>query len=51
VCVPAGVHTVRYEFRPTSFYAGVIVSAVGWAIWLALGGFAVWRYRRALKEG
>jgi hypothetical protein len=43
VCVPAGAHTVRYEFRPTSFYVGVIVSAAGWVIWLALAIIVWWR--------
>jgi hypothetical protein len=46
VCVPAGAHTVRYEFRPTSFYAGVILTAAGWAMWLVLVG---WWYRRTLR--
>ncbi len=30
VCVPAGDHTVRFEYEPTSLYAGVAVSGFGW---------------------
>jgi hypothetical protein len=36
ICVPAGSHTVKFTYRPISFYAGVIVSGVGWVIWLVL---------------
>jgi hypothetical protein len=41
VCVPPGQHTVKFEYRPLSFYVGVILSAAGWALWLV--GIAVWR--------
>jgi hypothetical protein len=34
VCVPAGAHHVRFEYRPRSLVAGVVVSGAGW---LALG--------------
>ncbi|WP_119068550.1 YfhO family protein [Aggregatilinea lenta] len=45
VCVPAGEHTVRFEFRPLSLVAGVGVSAVGWLVWLAAMVIG-WRRKR-----
>jgi hypothetical protein len=41
VPVPAGTHTVRFEFRPASFYRGVIVSAL--ALVLLVGCAWGWR--------
>jgi hypothetical protein len=46
VCIPPGAHTVKFEYRPMSFYAGVIVSAAGWAGWLVLAALAGWRARQ-----
>jgi Bacterial membrane protein YfhO len=34
VCLPAGSHRVRFEYRPTLFFVGAAISVVGW---LALG--------------
>jgi hypothetical protein len=40
VCLGAGPHHVRFDFRPTVFYLGVIVSGAGWVslglLWLIL---------------
>jgi hypothetical protein len=38
VCVPAGAHRVRFEYRPTALVVGVVVSGAGW---LALGGIGL----------
>lgn len=40
ICVPAGEHTVRFEYRPLSLYIGVAISAVGWLV-AALWGLAL----------
>lgn len=32
VVVPAGAHTVTMEFKPATFYAGVRLSMLGWAV-------------------
>ena len=45
VCVPAGEHTVRFDFRPLSIVAGVVVSAAGWLVWLAAMVIG-WRRKR-----
>jgi len=37
VCLGAGDHHVRFEFRPTAFTVGVVISAVSWTL-LFLGG-------------
>ncbi len=39
MCVPSGDHVVRFEYRPTSFYAGVVISAAGWLALLLLAVF------------
>ncbi|HLL70322.1 MAG TPA: YfhO family protein [Pyrinomonadaceae bacterium] len=41
--VPAGTHTVRFEFRPRSFYKGAFLSA---ASLLALGACVFWLKRK-----
>jgi hypothetical protein len=43
VCVPAGDHTVRFEYRPMSFFTGVACTAIGWLLWLILA--LVMRFR------
>ncbi len=40
--LPPGEHIVRFEYRPASFYAGLVLSLVGWATWAWL----LWRGRR-----
>lgn len=45
VPVPAGVHTVRMVFRPTSFVIGVGLSGVTLLGLLIVGGLAWWRRR------
>jgi len=46
VCVPSGDHTVRFEYRPTSFTAGIIVSAVSWLVLLLFAGIRALRTRQ-----
>ncbi len=36
VCLPAGDHTVRFEYRPLSLYVGVGISVVGWLVLAAV---------------
>jgi hypothetical protein len=40
VCVPAGDHTVRFEYRPMSLYAGLSLTITGW---LALALWAIYQ--------
>ena len=37
VCVPAGAHHVRFEYRPRSLVAGVVVSGAGWLALAIIG--------------
>ncbi|MEP7284946.1 MAG: YfhO family protein, partial [Chloroflexota bacterium] len=46
VCVPAGDHIVRFDYRPLSFYAGIVISVVGWLALLVLV-IILWRRRTA----
>lgn len=56
VAVPAGEHTVRFEFRPRSFYQGAAISAVTLLLLAATVWFAsrratrAWRGREALAR-
>ncbi|MBN1678890.1 MAG: YfhO family protein [Anaerolineae bacterium] len=45
VCVPPGDHTVRFEYRPLTFYAGTIITAIAWPLWLLLVLLTWWRRR------
>gem|GEM_PF-499930 len=45
VCLPAGAHRVRFEYRPTGFYAGVALSMIGWALLISAGLFTWMRAR------
>ncbi|MGI9107918.1 MAG: YfhO family protein [Pyrinomonadaceae bacterium] len=47
VAVPAGTHTVRFEFKPRSFYKGALLSA---ASLLLLGACVFW-LRRKERQG
>jgi hypothetical protein len=40
--VPAGIHVVRFEFRPASFYYGLLMSALS----VLVVGFVVFKLRR-----
>ena len=51
VPVPAGSHTVTMAFRPGSWYAGLVISALTVAILLILGMWAVLRQRRRPPRG
>ncbi len=37
VCVPAGDHQVHFEYQPKAFFAGVIISGIGWAAFILFG--------------
>jgi hypothetical protein len=43
VAVPAGKHRVVFQYRPTLFYIGALISIGSWAAWLT---FATWTLRR-----
>lgn len=45
VQVPAGMHTVQFEFKPVSFHIGVGISAAS----LVLLGYLVWRLQQKPK--
>ncbi|MCA1568432.1 MAG: YfhO family protein [Acidobacteria bacterium] len=47
LAVPAGTHTVRFEFRPRSFYKGAFLSA---ASLLLLAASVFWMNRRATRR-
>jgi uncharacterized membrane protein YfhO len=46
VCLPPGDHHVRFEFQPRPFYAGVVISAVGWLALVVIGVIAALRWKR-----
>jgi hypothetical protein len=46
VCVPPGEVEVKYAFRPTIFYVGVVISAISWIVW---GGLITAWYIRHRK--
>jgi hypothetical protein len=53
VCVPPGLHTVTFDYRPRSFYAGVIISAAAWILWAVAGvivGISIWRRARRAAQ-
>lgn len=41
--LPPGEHIVRFEYRPASFYVGVLLSLAAWVTW----GWLLWREGRA----
>jgi len=47
VCVPAGDHTVRFEYRPRSVMLGAGLSVAGWAVLGVLMLFSLLRRRPA----
>lgn len=45
--VPAGSHTIRFEFAPSTYQAGVTISFISSALLLlALVGYVIWQARR-----
>src|SRR5262249_39025460 len=36
VCVAAGEHIVRFEFRPMALFVGTVISGLCWLAWLVL---------------
>jgi hypothetical protein len=49
VCVPAGSHRVRMEYRPVLLFAGLAISAVSWAA-LAVVGVVISLRRRQKND-
>jgi hypothetical protein len=51
--VPAGVHRVRFEYRPVLLFAGLAISAVSWAVLGIVGviALAMLVRRRAANRG
>jgi len=50
VIVPAGSHTITMEFKPATFYTGVRLSAIGWAItYVGLLVLILRNYRNQIK--
>jgi hypothetical protein len=47
VCVPAGDHQVRFVYQPKTFVVGVMMSLVGWGIFIVFGLFALWNPLRS----
>jgi hypothetical protein len=50
VCVPAGDHQVHFEYQPKAFFAGVIISGIGWAAVALFGVYTLISYRRSSKK-
>ena len=49
--IPAGKHTVEFKFEPTSYKYGMIISAIGSLMILALiGYFAFWYFKKGGNE-
>jgi hypothetical protein len=46
VCVPAGEHDVTFQFRPTSWYVGGLISLAGWGGLGIVGAAAFLQSRR-----
>jgi hypothetical protein len=49
VCVPAGSHRVRMEYRPVLLFAGLAISAVSWAL-LGIVGVVISLRRRQKND-
>lgn len=50
VCVPEGEHKVHFEYQPKAFFAGVIISGVGWTALILFSGYALVTYLRSRKK-
>jgi hypothetical protein len=50
VCVPAGLHSVRFEYHPAAFTLGLVISGVGWLAWAIAAGIVVLEAKRKTKR-
>jgi hypothetical protein len=50
VCVPAGDHTVRFDYRPNSLIIGVVLSTIGWLLLLILTVLTLLSERRKIPS-
>jgi hypothetical protein len=46
VVVPAGEHTIEFEFRPASLYTGLYITLAGAVLLVGFGFFSLYRHRR-----
>jgi uncharacterized membrane protein YfhO len=50
VCVPGGSHSVRFEYQPTPFTLGLVISVVGWLAWAVAAGIAALEAKRRMDS-
>jgi hypothetical protein len=51
VCVAAGAHQVRFEYRPVLLFVGLLISAVSWVFVAIVGLIILIRLARVLVNG
>jgi hypothetical protein len=51
IALPKGRHTVRFTYRPSSFFRGLLITAIALAALLAWLGAALWRASRGRRGG
>lgn len=50
VCLPAGQHQVRFDYQPKAFFAGVIIAAIGWVVFILFSLFTLALRLRSQKH-
>jgi uncharacterized membrane protein YfhO len=48
--VPAGAHTITLDFHPETYYTGIMISWLGWAITYLGLLFYGWRWWQARQQ-